>query len=139
MTEQKPILYPITPEWFLSLNEDFQRRVENDQLVLWTTGKTIIAVAFRLPETLSPENLLQTLRSKFGEGVLEVFESAEEDLVRYAVLQTEESAAGKARLVLHGFTISPSACLQSAFYFDLPSDLDWAKTTWQSIVYVPDF
>ena len=139
MTDHKPNLYPITPEWFLTLNEDFQRRVENDQLVLWTTGKTIITVAFRLPGTLTPEDLIETLKSRFAEDVLEVIESQEEDLQRFAAVKTEESATGKARLVLHGFTISPSSCLQSAFYFDLPTDLDWAKTSWQSIVYVPDF
>lgn len=138
MTDQKPILYPITPEWFLTLTEDFQRRVENDQLVLWTTGKTIIAVAFRLPETLSPEDLLVILKSRFSEGILKVFESQEEDLLLFAALQTEESTIGKARLVLHGFTINPAACLQSAFYFDLPANLEWAKTAWQSIVYIPD-
>lgn len=138
MTDQKPILYPITPEWFLTLDQSFQRRVENDQLVLWTTGKTIITVAFRLPETLTPEVLLETIKSKFSEGIFEAIESQDEGLLRFAALQTEDSAAGKVRLVLHGFTISPASCLQSAFYFDLPADLDWAKTAWQSIVYIPD-
>ncbi|MCJ7696163.1 MAG: hypothetical protein MUO40_12180 [Anaerolineaceae bacterium] len=138
MTDQKSNFYPITPEWFLTLDEDFQRRMENDQLVLWTTGKTIITVAFRLPKTLSPEDLLLSLKSKFSEDILETFESQEEDLLRYAALKTEESAAGLVRLVLHGFTISQTSCLQSAFYFDLPADLAWAKTAWQTIVFIPD-
>ena len=138
MTDQKPILYPITPEWFLTLNENFQHRVENDQLVLWTTGKTIITVAFRLPDSLSNEDLLDSIKSRFSESKLEKFEVEDETLIRYAALQTEDSATGKARLVLHGFTITQTSCLQSAFYFDLPADLEWAKTTWQSIIYVPD-
>ena len=53
--------YQITPEWCLSLDETYNRRVENNKLVLWIIGKTIVAIVFRYSDTAKKEDLIALL------------------------------------------------------------------------------
>ncbi|MFH1445897.1 MAG: hypothetical protein ABIG43_00600 [Chloroflexota bacterium] len=131
------MIYQITPEWRLCLDETYNRRVENNKLVLWITGRTIVAVVFRYSDTVKKEELIAQLKNKASKGSLEVFESQQDELLRFAYLQPEEVAPGHTRLALYGFTASEATCVQTAFYLDDPSDLDWAKKTWESLIYTP--
>ncbi len=127
--------YQITPEWQISLDDSFHHRVEENQLVLWRKGITIVSAAFIIPENLSHEQLIEKLKQRPSTGVLDVYESEDGTLHRLGFIQTETVANEKTRLALHTFTISPNACLQTSFYMDDPVDIPWAKTTWESIQY----
>jgi len=129
--------YQITPEWCLGLDETYNRRVENNKLVLWISGRTIVAVVFRYSDTVKREDLIARLKSKAAKGNLEIFDSQQGELLRFAYLQPEEVAPGHTRLALYGFTASEATCVQTAFYLDDPADLDWAKKVWESLIYTP--
>ena len=127
--------YQITHEWRLSLDRTYNRRVKNNKLVLWISGRTIVAVVFLYSDTVKREGLIARLKSKASKGSLEVFESRQGELLRFAYLQPEEVTPDHTRLALYGFTAAEATCIQTAFYLDDPSDLDWAKKTWESLTY----
>jgi hypothetical protein len=113
--------YQITPEWRITLEMPYQRRIEDIALVLWTIGRTIVATAYRIPAILTRNELLVKLKSRPSTGVLDVYEVAN----------------GQPRLAMHTFNASPTSLLQIAFYFDIPKDVEWARATWDSVKFDP--
>jgi hypothetical protein len=129
--------YQITTEWRITLEMPYQRRIEDNALVLWTIGRTIVATAFRIPANLTRDELLAKLKSKPSAGILDVYETIQDDIDRLAFMQSEEVADGQTRLAMHTFNASTTSLLQIAFYFDIPKDVEWARTTWDSVNFEP--
>ncbi len=127
--------YHITPEWQISLDETFHHKVEENHLVFWRKGITVISTAFLIPENMNPTDLIARLKERPSTGVLDVFESDDGKLHRLGFMQTEPITDRQTRLALHTFTTAPAACLQTAFYLDDPGDISWVKETWESITF----
>lgn len=130
--------YQITSEWRIRLENDYKRRVEDEALVLWTTGRTVLSVVFRYTDETKRDQLLQELKNRAEINKMDKFESQSGELMRFATLEPEDIGNGHLRLALHAFTAAPNTCLQTAFYFDKPADLKWAIQIWESIQYLPD-
>ncbi len=129
--------FNITPEWTIDLPEDFQHRTENDKLVFWKQGITVIIAAYRLPPETGKLKLLNQIQQNQPEDALETLVSTKGKIVGLGYTQIEDIKATKKRLSLYTFTASDTSCLQIAFYLDDPSDLDWAKSVWKSTIYHP--
>ena len=130
--------FRITSEWLIDLPDEFEKRVEDDKLVFWTTGITIIIAAFHLPEGVGKFELLNQIQSKIPEDALEKLVSTKGEIVGLGYTQIQKIAGEKDRLTLITFTASDVSCLQLAFYLDDPTDLDFAKNTWKGIIYLPE-
>jgi hypothetical protein len=130
--------FRITSEWLIDLPDEFEKRVEDEKLVFWTTGTTIIIAAFHLPEGVGKLELLNQIQSKIPENALEKLVSTKGEIVGLGYTQIQKIAGEKDRLSLVTFTASDFSCLQLAFYLDDPTDLDWAKKTWEGIIYLPE-
>ena len=128
----------ITNEWFIELSDEFSRRTEDQKLVLWKTGITIILAVFRLPENTGKLALLNQIQEKIPEDALETMVSTKGEIVGLGYTQILRKADEKKRLALYTFTASDKSCLQAAFYLDQPDDLQWAKSTWENIIYRPE-
>ncbi len=130
--------FRITKEWLINIPDEFEHRVEDEKLVFWKTGITVIAVAFRLPENSSKLELLYQIQEKKPENILETFVSTEGEIAGLGYTQLQEVECAKKRISLTTFTVSDTSCLQIAFYLDDPTDLGWAKSTWKGIVFHPE-
>jgi hypothetical protein len=128
----------VTKEWFIDITDDFEKRVENQKLIFWRTGITVILAAFRLPETTGKLELLNQIQDKIPEDSLETFVSTKGEIVGLGYTHIHKESGEKNRLALVTFTASDSSCLQSAFYLDKPDDLAWAIKTWENIIFHPD-
>ena len=128
----------VTKEWFIDIGNDFERRVENQKLIFWKTGITIIVAGFRLPEGTGKLELLNQVQEKLPDDALETLVSTKGEIVGLGYTQIQEIENENSRLALTTFTASDSSCLQLAFYLDDPDDLDWAKNTWENIIYHPE-
>jgi len=127
----------ITKEWFIDITDDFERRTENQKLIFWKTGITIVIAAFRLPENTGKLELLNKIQEKIPKDALEKLVSTKGEVVGLGYTQIQKSSDEKDRLALYTFTASDTSCLQAAFYLDKPEDLDWAKSTWKNIFFHP--
>lgn len=127
----------VTSEWFIEITDDFTRRAEDQKLILWKTGITIILAVFRLPENTGKLQLLNQIQEKIPEDALETIVSTKGEIVGLGYTQIMRNPEEKNRLALYTFTASDTSCLQAAFYLDQPDDLEWAKSTWENIIYHP--
>ncbi len=132
------MVFRITSEWLINLTDDFEKRIEDDKLVFWTTGITIIIAAFHLPEGVGKLELLNQIQARIPENAIEKLVSTKGEIVGLGYTQIQKIAGGKDRLSLVTFTASDASCLQTAFYLDDPDDLVWAKKTWEGIIYLPE-
>ena len=130
--------FQITKEWLINLPEDFERRVEDDKIIFWKTGITVIIAVFRIPQETGKIVLLNQIREKIPESTLETLVSTKGEIVGLGYTQIHKELDEKKRLSLYTFTASDTSCLQTAFYLDDPDDLSWAKSVWESIVYLPN-
>lgn len=129
--------YRVTNEWTLTLPDDFESRVEEGKLVFWKIGITIIVVAFRLPDNTGKIELLNQIQKRIPENAFETLVSTKGEIVGLGYTQIHQRQDEKNRLSLYTFTASNTSCLQTAFYLDHPTDLDWAKSVWEMIVFHP--
>jgi hypothetical protein len=130
--------FQITKEWFINLQDEFENRVEEDKLIFWKTGITVIAVVFRIPENTGKIELLNQIQSKLPENTLETLVSTKGEIVGLGYTQIVKVPQEKNRLALYTFTASDTSCLQTAFYLDDPDDLPWAKTVWETVIFHPE-
>lgn len=129
--------FRITPEWVIDLADDFEHRVENEKLVFWKTGITVVNAAFHLPAGTDKLALLAQIQEKIPDDVLEKLVSTKGEIVGLGYTRIEKRAGAKDRLALYTFTASQTSFLQSAFYLDDPEDLAWAKNVWETLIYLP--
>jgi hypothetical protein len=130
--------FQITHEWFIDIPDDFEHRIEDQRLIFWKTGITVILVVFRLPEDKGKIELLNLIQERIPESALETLVSTKGEIVGLGYTEIEKIDEEKKRLSLYTFTASDTSCLQTAFYLDRPDDLEWAKSTWKSIVFHPE-
>jgi hypothetical protein len=127
----------VTNEWFIEITDDFARRTEEQKLIFWKTGITIILAVFRLPDNIGKLELLNQIQERIPEDAPETLVSTKGEIVGLGYTQIIRNPEEKNRLALHTFTSSDTSCLQAAFYLDDPDDLEWAKSTWENIIYIP--
>ncbi len=130
--------FQITPEWTIDLSDDFETRVEDEKLIFWKTGITVVVAAFRLPDKTGKIDLLNKIQEKIPENIIETLVSTSGEIVGLGYTKIHKELDEKNRLSLYTFTTSDNACLQTAFYLDNPEDLSWAKSVWERIVYIPE-
>jgi hypothetical protein len=129
--------FQITKEWIITLNDDFEHRVENERMVFWKTGATVICVVFRIPEDTGKLELLNQIHKRIPDDAPETLVSTKGEIAGLGYTKIENWEGEKNRLSLYTFTASESSCLQMAFYMDDPNDLEWAKSVWESTIYHP--
>ncbi len=130
--------FRITKEWIMNIPETFERRVEDEKLIFWKTGVTVVVAAFQVPENIGKIELLNQIQRKLPEDILETLVSTKGEIVGLGYTQVQKREGKKNRLALYTFTASDTSCLQTAFYLDDPDDLAWAKSVWESIVFQPE-
>lgn len=130
--------FRITPEWLIDLPEDMEHRIEEEKLIFWKTGVTVVIAAFSLPEGVGKLELLNQIQQKLPTQTLETFVSTKGEVVGLGSTQIQKGSEGKKRLSLLTFTASDTSCLQIGFFLDNPDDLDWAKLIWEGIVFLPE-
>ena len=127
----------ITDEWIIDLSEDFQRRVEDQELIFWKTGVTVVATSYRIPEESGKFELLNKIQQKIPQDALETLVSTQGKIAGLGYTRIQKLENGIKRLGLVTFTVSETSCLQVGFYLDKPEDLTWAKSVWESIIFHP--
>ncbi len=130
--------FQITKEWLINLPEEFENRVEEEKIIFWKTGVTVIVAAFRVPQETGKIVLLNQIQEKMPESALETLVSTKGEIVGLGYTQIHKANNEKNRLSLYTFTASDTSCLQTAFYLDDPDDLAWAKSVWEGIIYAPE-
>ena len=118
--------------------EDYQRRKEDDHLIFWRKGATILITVFAYSGEKNRQILLANLKARAEAEKLEVITDLDGDLERFGYFKTEDIQPGHMRLALHAFTTAPFGCLQTSFYLDDPAELKEHLQIWQTAAYEPE-
>jgi hypothetical protein len=130
--------FQITPEWLIDLPDEMEHRIEEDKLIFWKTGVTVAIVAFSVPDGVTKLELLAQIQQKMPEQTLETFVSTKGEVVGLGFTEVLKANDDYDRLSLVTFTASDTSCLQTGFFLDNPADLEWAKSVWEGILFVPE-
>lgn len=127
----------LTEDWTIEINNLFERKIEEDGTLYYTTGdKSIRLIIWNLENSKEElyEEHKQDLenRDQTISKTLDKFEFSDAEISRIGYL-IEEKDQYKVYSVLFGFTIIDKEVIQAAFYFDEKTDLDWAIDTWKNI------
>lgn len=127
----------LTEDWTIEINNLFERSIEEDGTLYYTTGDKSIRLIIWNSDQNKQE--LQLDYSKDNENrdqtnskTLAKFDFSDSDVIRIGYL-IEENDDEKKYSVLFGFSIIDKEVIQVAIYFDEVNDLDWATTTWKNI------
>ncbi|MFH6997574.1 DUF2185 domain-containing protein [Flavobacterium sp. FlaQc-57] len=127
----------LTEKWTIEINNLFERTIEEDGTLYYTTGdksiRLIVWNSEKNKEELYEEHK-QDLdnRDQTKSKTLNKFEFSDNEASRIGYL-IEENDEQKVYNVLFGFSIIDKEVIQAAFYFDEKADFDWAINTWKSI------
>lgn len=118
--------------------EDYQWRKEDDHVIFWRKGATILTTIFAYSGEKNRHILLANLKARAEAEKLEVIMDLDGDIERFGYFKAEDIQPGHTRLALHAFTTAPRGCLQTSFYLDDPDELREHLQIWQTAAYEPE-
>lgn len=129
--------HKLTQDWTIEINNLFERSIEEDGTLYYTTGDKSIRLIVWNSEKNKQELYVDynqdiENRDQTKSKTLEKFEFSDNDVSRIGYL-IEENDNEKRYLVIYGFSIIDKEVIQVAIYFDERNDFDWAKNTWKNI------
>jgi len=123
--------YQMTSDWSVTLDQKYNRRIEDGSLVLWRPGFTIWTVIWNLEEDESPLERYNSLRSDISDDAFDIVEETE-PLLRFSYRMTEGSAENRVS-AFYCFAVSSESHVQMAIYFDEETDIENALAIWRSL------
>lgn len=129
----------LTKEWSIEINNLFERTIEEDGTLYYTTGDKSIRLSIWNSD-LHKEALFEEYkkdvenRDQTKSKTLQQFDFSDSEVFRIGYL-IEETDKNKTYNLIIGFSIIDQEVIQIAFYFDEKSDLDWAISTWKNITF----
>ncbi|MBF4517348.1 DUF2185 domain-containing protein [Flavobacterium sp. ANB] len=129
--------HKLTGNWTFEINNLFERSIEKDGTLYYTTGdksiRLIIWNSEENKEQLYEEYKQETdNRDETKSKTLDKFEFSDNEISKIGYL-IEEHDEHRTYQVLFGFSIIDKEVLQATFYFDEKEYLDWAINTWKNI------
>lgn len=127
----------LNEEWKIDINNLFERTIEEDGTLYYTTGdksiRLIIWNSDKSKDELYKEYKQEIeSRDQKKSKTLDIFEFIDNGISRIGYL-IQENDERKTYNVLFGFSIIEKQIVQSIFYIDEKDDFEWAIDTWKSI------
>lgn len=118
--------YQMTEDWSIVLPQKFNRRFEDDCLVIWRPGITAWIVIWGNNKKESAEQRCQAIRKDIDPESFALEEQTDGSILRFAYRLTEKREAAFVH-GLYSFAFSEAGHVQMAVYFDAERDLETAK------------
>ena len=130
--------HKLTENWTIEINNLFERTIEENGDLFYTTGDKSIRIVIwneenKTKETLYAEqNEIIENRDQSKVKTLQKFSFSNEIVTRigYSVKEHDEN---KEYTVIHGFSNVDNQTIQFAIYFDEEEEINWAIETWNNI------
>lgn len=118
--------------WWITFPEQFNKRFEDREVVFWRPGFTIWASVWNNDDDKSVRERIDWFESNADASAFDEVVNADASPARYSYRLNEEREQGLV-FALYGFVFKTSGHLQVAFYFDRESDLEMARSLFESI------
>lgn len=124
--------YQLTDDWAVTLPVQFNRRIEDESLVLWRPGITVWTIAWNNDKAETQQQRLDWLRRDSSPDAFAHEVLVEGDITRFTYRLTERREEGVVH-ALYAFAIGVDGHVQMAIYFDDDKDLVLARQIWMSL------
>lgn len=124
--------YQMTREWSVFLPEKFNRRIEDDNLVIWKPGFTMWIIIWDNDESESAEDRLEWLKEDTSPEVFDVTMETFEGGIRFSY-RLKEDSQDERQPAFYCFVIGESGHVQVAMYLDSPDEITMAEDIWRSL------
>jgi hypothetical protein len=124
--------YRLAPGWAITLPKAMNRRIEDQDLVLWRPGMTVWMSMWNNDHAESVTDRLAWIRSDASPDAFDVSEDSKGTPARYSYRLDEQRDEGVV-FALYGFALKDDGHLQIAIYVDEESDLADARELLSSV------
>lgn len=126
--------YKITKEWSIDLPGKFNKRFEDDSLVIWKPRFTMWIIVWNNNKNLNPFDQLEIVRQSKSNKAYDLIEIREPNTYRYGYKLDEWREEEKRTVyAFYGYVSGRDGYTQIAFYYDNKADFEIAKKIWLSI------
>jgi hypothetical protein len=124
--------YRMTEDWAVTLDQKYNRRIEDGSLVIWRPGFTIWTNVWNAKEGETPEQNLQLLKKDISAKATDMKEEKEGTILKLSY-RLDEASEDKRRPAFYGFAVGPTGHVQISIYFDDEKDLATARQIFKSL------
>ena len=124
--------YQMTEMWSVVLPGEFNRRIEDGDLVIWRPGITIWTAIWGNDNNLAADKRLIELKQDISDEAFDLKEDLAGSVLRFRYRLIEDSDDDRVP-AYYCYAIGNSGDVQMAIYFDDESDLSVAENIWKSI------
>ena len=124
--------YKLSADWAMTLPQEMNRRVEDQDLVLWRPGFTIWMSLWKNEHDETIPERIQWFQSDTDPAAFDTSVQADEIPARYSY-RLNENREESVVYALHGFALKDDGHLQVAIYVDSESDIAEAKVLFNSL------
>ncbi len=117
--------------WSLELEDGFERRTEEGDVVLWKPGRTVYAAVFDA-DNAHADSAIARLLKEHPTGPKRTFDRLEPGLVGHAYLLPEGDGEGT-YWGLNTWAASRGSVACVTFYFDELEHAEWALKAWETL------
>lgn len=118
-------------DWSILVDPDFNRGIDDGDVVLWKPGRTIHASVFNTNNVEADDAIEKMIEGRPGIPV-QMFDREEPGLAGHAYLLPEGDTEHR-YWGLNTWTASKGAVACVTLYFDDINELNWAITVWKSV------
>ena len=122
----------MTDNWSVTLEQKYNRRLEDGSLVLWRPGVTIWTLVWNLKDGETTTDRYGALKKDVSPEAQDLLEEVDGLVLRLAYRLRERSQDNR-QPAFYCFAVGPSGHAQMAIYFDDPSELKTAQAVWRSL------
>ncbi|WP_444896945.1 hypothetical protein ACJJI5_10515 [Microbulbifer sp. EKSA008] len=124
--------YQMTREWSLMLPDQFNRRVEDDDLIIWRPGFTIYVAVWGNDHNVSAQDLFEELKADISPSSYDLTSESNNDVLYFSYRLAEESNDERVA-AFYCYAVNDNGYVQMAVYFDTEKDAESAKEIWRSL------
>lgn len=121
----------IGTDWSILVDPEFQRRIDDGDVVLWKPGQTVHASVFNTNNAEAEDAIERMIDGRPGIPV-QMFDREEPGLAGHAYLLPEGDGE-HTYWGLNTWTAAKGSVACVTIYFDNLEDLNWAITVWKSV------
>ena len=124
--------YRLTKEWSIELPSKFNRRIEDESLVIWQPGFTMWIIVWNLTDGELPADRFKDLISSSSSDAFDQCETSSGGALKYSYRLAEDSDDNR-EAAFYGMAVGSSSHIEIAFYFDEAEQVDTAQHIFGSV------
>lgn len=132
------VTHQLTEGWSIEINNLFEREVDKDGTLKYTTGDKTVRIIIWNEENCSKQELYEEHkqmiddRSQLLGEKLKTLDISNIDVAKVCFC-TREKGISKSYNVIYAYSIIDNQVIETVLYFDYDEDFDWAVETWKNI------